>query len=221
MPVLAPYGRFHTSNRTRQLEMVQVNVAAVVALAHLFSGMIERRRGGVAVAWLRPQVFRECPTSATYAATKAFDPLFSEALAEEVRHITVSASVPSVPGSTATEFQGGRGEPPPLHHHATEHAAKVEPSRTGGACTWPKLRHLGRCCQLSGGRRAAARPASVRDPHGRENAPAVRLTRSRSSIANKPAPSVGRLTHIHLPVAARSIHKHYFDTRRDFALFTV
>src|SRR5262249_46335394 len=78
------YGRFHTSDRTRQLAMVQVNIAAVVALTHLYlPGMIHRRRGDILIV-ASVAGFQGLPYLATYAASKAFDLLFAEALAEEV-----------------------------------------------------------------------------------------------------------------------------------------
>ncbi len=117
------YGRFHTSDRTRQAEMVQVNVAAVVALTHLYlPGMIERRRGDILIV-ASTAAFQGVPYLSTYAATKAFDLMFAEALAEEVRHYGIRVCA-LCPGSTATEFQEVAGEPHRLHHHA-ESAAKV------------------------------------------------------------------------------------------------
>jgi short-subunit dehydrogenase len=117
------YGLFHTSDRTRQLEMVQVNVAAVVALTHLYlPGMIERRRGDILIV-ASTAAFQGVPHLSTYAATKAFDLLFAEALAEEVRRYGIRVCA-LCPGSTATEFQQVAGEPRRLHHH-TEPATKV------------------------------------------------------------------------------------------------
>jgi uncharacterized protein len=117
------YGPFHTSDRTRQLAMVQVNVAAVVALTHLYlPGMIHRRRGDILIV-ASTAGFQGLPYLATYAATKAFDLLFAEALAEEVRDKGIRVCA-LCPGSTATEFQEVAGEPPRFHHHA-EPAAKV------------------------------------------------------------------------------------------------
>ena len=118
------YGRFSTSDRTRQLAMVQVNIAAVVALTHLYlPRMIERRRGYILIV-SSMAAFQGLPYLATYAATKAFDLLFAEALAEEVRHKGIRVCA-LCPGPTATEFQAVAGEPRRLHHYATETAAKV------------------------------------------------------------------------------------------------
>ena len=117
------YGLFHTSDRTRQVEMVQVNVAAVVTLTHLYlPGMIERRGGDILIV-SSTAAFQAVPYLSTYVATKAFDLLFAEALAEEVRHYGIRVCA-LCPGSTATEFQEVAGEPHRLHQHA-ESATKV------------------------------------------------------------------------------------------------
>jgi uncharacterized protein len=117
------YGAFHTSDYTRQAEMVQVNVAAVVTLTHLYlRGMIERRRGDILIV-ASIAAFQGVPYLTTYAATKAFDLLFAEALAEEVGRYGIRVCA-LCPGPTATEFQQVAGEPGHFLRHA-ETAAKV------------------------------------------------------------------------------------------------
>ena len=87
----------------RQLEMIQVNVAAPTALAGFFlPGMMARGRGGVLnVASLA--AFQAGPEMAVYYATKAFLLSFSEALYEESKRsgVTVTALCP---GPVPTEF---------------------------------------------------------------------------------------------------------------------
>lgn len=93
-----------------QLEMIQVNVAALTELTGLFlPGMIERKRGGVlnvgSVAG-----FVSGPGMAVYFATKAYVLSFTEALAEELAGtgLTVTGLCP---GPTATNFgHVARGE---------------------------------------------------------------------------------------------------------------
>jgi short-subunit dehydrogenase len=119
-------GPFHTSDYTRQAEMVQVNVAAVVTLTHLYlRGMLERRRGDILIV-SSISAFQGVPYFTTYAATKAFDLLFAEALAEEVRRYGIRVCA-LCPGPTATEFEQVAGTPDRdlhLRRHA-ETAAKV------------------------------------------------------------------------------------------------
>jgi hypothetical protein len=97
------HGGFAELPVRRQLEMLQVNVAALTELTGLFlPGMIERKRGGVlnvgSVAGFQPG-----PGMAVYFATKAYVLSFTEALAEELlgTGLTVTALCP---GPTSTNF---------------------------------------------------------------------------------------------------------------------
>jgi short-subunit dehydrogenase len=82
---LATYGAFASLSGERELELIQLNVEAVVALTHgLLPAMIERRRGGI-INVASQMAFQPMPYFATYAASKAFVLSFSEALAEELR----------------------------------------------------------------------------------------------------------------------------------------
>lgn len=97
------HGRFADLPLGRQLEIVQVNIAALVALTRLFlPGMVERRRGGIlnvgSVAGFIPG-----PNMAVYYASKAFVQSFSEALFEELRGTGVSVTN-LCPGPTETNF---------------------------------------------------------------------------------------------------------------------
>lgn len=82
---------------------IELNVVALVRLTHAALGqMIPRRRGGIlnvsSVASFQP-----APSSATYAATKAYVTSFTEALHEEVRNQGVKVSA-LCPGFTRTRF---------------------------------------------------------------------------------------------------------------------
>ena len=97
------YGEFHRIDLARQLAMVQVNISAVVHLTHLYlRPMIERRRGDILIV-ASTAGFQGLPYLTTYAATKAFDLHFAEALAEEMRGYGVRVCA-LCPGPTATEF---------------------------------------------------------------------------------------------------------------------
>ena len=104
------YGPFEEVPVRRQLEMVQVNISAVVELTHLYlPAMLGRRRGYILILG-STAAFQAVPFIATYAATKSFDLFFAEALAEEVRgrgvHVTALC-----PGATSTEFQQVAAQP--------------------------------------------------------------------------------------------------------------
>lgn len=100
------HGDFPGLPLARQLEIIQVNNVALVALTGLFlPGMIDRKRGGVlnvgSVAGFLPG-----PRMAIYYASKAFVQSFSEALHEELRGTGVSVTN-LCPGPTESNFSRG------------------------------------------------------------------------------------------------------------------
>lgn len=104
------YGAFPRIPLARLLEMAQVNVTAVIELTHRFlQPMLERRRGDILIV-SSTAAFQAVPYITTYAATKAFDLLFAEGLAEEMRRYGIRVCG-LCPGSTATEFHHTAGQP--------------------------------------------------------------------------------------------------------------
>lgn len=92
----------------RQLEMIEVNVAALTQLtALLLPGMLERRRGAI-LNVASTAAFQPGPYQAVYCATKAYVLSFTEALAEEVRGSGVQVSC-LAPGATDTGFAAQAG----------------------------------------------------------------------------------------------------------------
>jgi len=96
-------GPFQEADLERQVQMIDVNIQALVQLTHLFlPEMLARKRGRIlniaSIAGFVPG-----PFMATYYASKAFVVSFTEALAKELcgSGVTVTASCP---GPTATEF---------------------------------------------------------------------------------------------------------------------
>lgn len=102
---LGARGEFCDLPLDRQLEMIRLNVEALVSLTHhLLPPMIERRRGGIInVSSLAG--FQPLPYASVYAATKAFVTSFSMGLAEEVRPCGI-AVVTLCPGRTRTLAAG-------------------------------------------------------------------------------------------------------------------
>lgn len=104
------YGEFLHTPRERYRQMVQVNVAAVVELTHLYlPGMVARGRGDILIV-ASTAAFQPVPYLSCYAATKAFDLLFAEGLAEEYRRYGIRVCA-LCPGPTETEFQQVAGQP--------------------------------------------------------------------------------------------------------------
>lgn len=103
------YGEFHTIETDRLIEMVQVNCSAVVHLTRLFlPEMVARRRGDILIV-ASTVSFQGVPYISTYAATKAFDLIFAEGLAEEVKPYGVRVCA-LCPGSTESEFAQAAGQ---------------------------------------------------------------------------------------------------------------
>ncbi|HVR00510.1 MAG TPA: SDR family oxidoreductase [Polyangia bacterium] len=96
-------GRFAELELPRQLQMIQVNVNALVHLTGLLLPGMLARRGGRILNLGSTAGFQPGPGMAVYYATKAFVNSFTEALAVELRGTGVTATV-SCPGATATEF---------------------------------------------------------------------------------------------------------------------
>ena len=122
------YGKFVQAETHRLLDMVQVNCGAVVHLTRLFLPEMMRRRRGDVLMVASTAAFQGVPYIATYAATKGFDLLFAEGLAEEVKPYGIRVCA-LCPGSTESEFHEVAGHRPPSRMDRRESAEKV--ARTG------------------------------------------------------------------------------------------
>lgn len=117
------FGYAHEIDESRLLDMVQVNCAAVLRLTRIYlPRMVERRSGDILIV-ASTAAFQPVPFIAAYAATKAFDLVFAEGLAEEVRGFGVRVCA-LCPGSTNTEFQQVAHQPDRVFRFA-ETADKV------------------------------------------------------------------------------------------------
>ena len=96
-------GEFAELDLERELQMIDLNISALVALTHRYLPKMRERKSGVIINVSSTASFQAIPFMATYAATKAFVTSFSEAVAEENRpfNITVTALCP---GPTDTNF---------------------------------------------------------------------------------------------------------------------
>ena len=158
-------GPFAELDAARQVEMVQVNVAALTHLTRLLlPGMIERAitgrgRGGI-LNVASTAGFQPGPFMAVYYATKAYVISFTEAVHDEVagRGVTVSCLCP---GATATEFAAvaemGQSR---MFRMRTMTAARVAENRLSRI---PPRQVAGRArlVELDGGLRRAVRTAET------------------------------------------------------------
>lgn len=120
------FGEFRSSDRARLLSMVQVNCSAVVALTHLYlPGMLDRRAGDILIV-SSTAAFQSVPYHSVYAATKGFDLLFAEGLAEELADSGVHVCA-LCPGNTESEFHERAGEPTdvPLQRQKADEVARL------------------------------------------------------------------------------------------------
>jgi short-subunit dehydrogenase len=102
------YGLFAETDLARELEMLQVNMGALVQLTKLFlKPMIDSREGRI-LNVASTTAFQPGPRLALYSATKAFVHSFSCALALELRGTGVMVTS-LCPGGTRTEFQQRAG----------------------------------------------------------------------------------------------------------------
>lgn len=97
------YGYFAELDGEQQVKMIQLNILALVDLAHQFlPGMRQRRTGGI-INMSSVAAFQPMPYFSVYAATKAFVLSFSEALWAENRNYNVHI-LAVCPGPTETNF---------------------------------------------------------------------------------------------------------------------
>lgn len=138
------FGEFHTVETARLLDMVQVNCSAVVHLTRLYAPeMVARRHGDVLIV-ASTAAFQSVPYITTYAATKSFDLLIAEGLAEELKPYGVRVCA-LCPGSTVSEFHDVASHPAKVRQQRQESAEKV--ARVGLAAL-----AAGKSYVVSGGR---------------------------------------------------------------------
>jgi short-subunit dehydrogenase len=120
------FGEFRAADRVRMLAMIQLNCAAVAAVTHLYlPDMIARGSGDILIV-SSTAAFQSVPYHSVYAATKAFDLLFAEGLAEEVSKLGIRVCA-LCPGNTQTEFHERAGEPDnvPLQRQKADEVARL------------------------------------------------------------------------------------------------
>lgn len=107
------FGDFTKTDLPRQLNMIDLNIKALVELTYLFLAPMRERKQGAIINVASTAAFQPVPYMTTYAATKAFVLSFSEALWEENRQFGVTV-MGLCPGVTETNFfEAARGSKPP------------------------------------------------------------------------------------------------------------
>lgn len=96
-------GDFAELEIENELEMIGLNIMALVALTHRYLQLMRERKSGTIINVASTAGFQPIPFMATYAATKAFVTSFTEAVAEENRPFGIRVMA-LCPGATETNF---------------------------------------------------------------------------------------------------------------------
>jgi short-subunit dehydrogenase len=97
------YGLFAESNLQNNMEMIQLNIAALTLLTKLaLPGMLKRKSGKI-MNVASTAGFQPGPLMAVYYATKAYVIMFSEAIANELKGSSITVTC-LCPGATRTKF---------------------------------------------------------------------------------------------------------------------
>lgn len=119
------YGDFVELDRENQLQMIQLDILALVDLTHQFLPGMRQRRSGSIINMSSTAAFQPMPYFSVYAASKAFILSFSEALWAEnngygIRILAVC------PGPTDTDFFQEAEFPPLLANIAAQNYTPTE-----------------------------------------------------------------------------------------------
>jgi short-subunit dehydrogenase len=107
-------GEFTGFDVERDMNMIDLNIKALVALTHYYLPPMRERKRGTIINVASTAAFQGVPFMATYAATKAFVLSFSEALWDENRSFGVHVMA-LCPGVTETNFfAAAKAERPPM-----------------------------------------------------------------------------------------------------------
>src|SRR5215207_3136435 len=100
------YVPFHTAPREREVDMVRINVEAVVDLTGRYlPAMVERRRGAI-LCTASTAAYQAIPRNATYAASKAFVLSLVQSLHEEVKAHGVTVTAQMTPNALLVPVLG-------------------------------------------------------------------------------------------------------------------
>jgi short-subunit dehydrogenase len=98
------WGLFHDLDRDTEANMIDLNCRGTMLMTAAYApGMVQRKKGGIVIT-ASTAALQPCPFFATYAATKAFDLSFANALWAELKPHGVDVTA-ICPGYTRTEFQ--------------------------------------------------------------------------------------------------------------------
>lgn len=97
------WGRFHKTELKREIDLVQLNIVALMSLTKYYLKEMTERNSGRILQVASSLSKAPTPYMAVYAATKAFVLSFSEALVQELEETNVTVTA-LLPGATDTDF---------------------------------------------------------------------------------------------------------------------
>lgn len=97
------WGRFHKTDLDREIDIVQLNIVALISLTKYFLQDMIARNSGRILQVSSSLAKAPSPYMSVYAATKAFVLSFSEALVQELEDTDVTVTA-LLPGATDTDF---------------------------------------------------------------------------------------------------------------------
>lgn len=97
------HGKFHERDIAKDLAMMQVNMASLVNLTHLYLKGMVRRNSGRILHVASAAAFMPGPLMAVYCATKSFVVSFSQAISQELSGTNVTSTA-LCPGQVDTNF---------------------------------------------------------------------------------------------------------------------
>ncbi|UZT99064.1 SDR family oxidoreductase [Chryseobacterium fluminis] len=101
-------GEFTQMELQSELKLIQLNIASLVSLSHLFLTEMKNRKSGSLINIASMTAFTPFPYMATYAASKVFVKSFTQAITEEYRSYGIQV-VLACPGVTRTNFNHAAG----------------------------------------------------------------------------------------------------------------
>jgi short-subunit dehydrogenase len=102
------WGNFERLNLAHQMNMISLNINALVELTYLFLPALKQEQQAYILNVSSTAAYQAVPTLSVYAATKAFVLQFSRGIAVELKNSPVSVSC-LCPGATDTHFMDRAG----------------------------------------------------------------------------------------------------------------
>ena len=121
------HGKFVDRPLEKDVEMIHLNIQALVELSHLFLQDMKKRKSGKILNTASTAGYLPGPLQATYFATKAFVVSFTKGISHELKPhgITVTALCPG-PVKTEFEFVAGMGNGDMFKNGATAYSTALK-----------------------------------------------------------------------------------------------